>query len=88
MMMFVGNLSYVLVSIVGGLLVVNGNIRIGDVQAFIQYSQQLSQPMSQAASIARPANLNVTPVVLIGRFPCSVRTRIASAGIVGRCSMG
>jgi len=52
MMMFVGNLSYVFVSIIGGILVINGNIRIGDVQAFIQYSQQLSQPMTQAASIA------------------------------------
>ena len=52
MMTFVGNLSYVFVSIGGGLLVVNGSIRIGDVQAFIQYSQQLSQPMAQAAGIA------------------------------------
>lgn len=52
MMMFVGNLGYVFISIVGGLMVLNGNIRIGDVQAFIQYSQQLSQPMAQAAGIA------------------------------------
>ncbi|MFC4321185.1 ABC transporter ATP-binding protein [Litchfieldia salsa] len=52
MMTFVGNLSYVFVSIAGGLLVLNGSIRIGDVQAFIQYSQQLSQPMAQAAGIA------------------------------------
>lgn len=52
LMMFVGNLSYILVSIVGGIFVINGTIRIGDVQAFIQYSQQLSQPMSQAAGIA------------------------------------
>lgn len=52
LMTFVGNLGYVFVSIGGGLLVLNGHIRIGDVQAFIQYSQQLSQPMSQAAGIA------------------------------------
>lgn len=52
MMMFIGNIGYVLVSIAGGILVLNGNIRIGDVQAFIQYSQQLNQPMVQAASIA------------------------------------
>lgn len=52
MMMFIGNIGYVLVSIAGGLLVLGGNIRIGDVQAFIQYTQQLNQPMVQAASIA------------------------------------
>lgn len=51
-MMFIGNIGYVLVSIAGGLLVLSGNIRIGDVQAFIQYTQQLNQPMVQAASIA------------------------------------
>ncbi|RST77712.1 ABC transporter ATP-binding protein [Siminovitchia acidinfaciens] len=52
LMNFVGNLGYVIVSIGGGLLVLNGNIRIGDVQAFIQYSQQLTHPMTQAAGIA------------------------------------
>lgn len=52
LMTFVGNLGYVFVSIGGGLLVLNGSIRIGDVQAFIQYSQQLTQPMAQAAGIA------------------------------------
>ncbi|RWR12490.1 ABC transporter ATP-binding protein [Siminovitchia fortis] len=52
LMTFVGNLGYVFVSIGGGLLVLNGSIRIGDVQAFIQYSQQLTHPMTQAAGIA------------------------------------
>lgn len=51
-MMFIGNISYVLVSLIGGLLVINGNIRIGDVQAFIQYTQQLNQPMAQAAGLS------------------------------------
>ncbi|WP_084019256.1 ABC transporter ATP-binding protein [Desulfuribacillus alkaliarsenatis] len=49
---FIGNIGYVLVCIVGGLLVVSGNVRIGDVQAFVQYSQQISHPMSQMAAIA------------------------------------
>nr|WP_227522109.1 ABC transporter ATP-binding protein [Bacillus solitudinis] len=52
MMTFISNISYVLVSIAGGLLVLNGSIRIGDVQAFIQYSQQISHPMAQMAGIA------------------------------------
>nr|WP_245746335.1 ABC transporter ATP-binding protein [Evansella caseinilytica] len=52
LIMFVNNLGYVFVSIVGGIFVMNGTIRIGDVQAFIQYSRQISQPMAQIASIA------------------------------------
>lgn len=49
---FVGNLGFVLVSIAGGVMVILGHIRIGDVQAFIQYSQQMTWPMSQMASIS------------------------------------
>ena len=49
---FIGNLGYVFVCIVGGIRVLSGNIQIGDVQAFIQYSQQLSHPLAQAAGIA------------------------------------
>ncbi|MBW8349925.1 ABC transporter ATP-binding protein/permease [Bacillus sp. IITD106] len=52
LMTFVGNIGYVFVSIAGGILVLNRSIFLGDVQAFIQYTQQLSQPMAQAAGIA------------------------------------
>lgn len=52
MTQFIGNLGYVLVSIAGGIMVVNGQVRIGDVQAFIQYSQQMTFPMNQMASVA------------------------------------
>lgn len=52
LMMFVGNIGYVLVCVVGGVLVTLGSIAIGDVQAFIQYAQQFSQPITQAANIA------------------------------------
>ncbi|MGO1480276.1 MAG: ABC transporter ATP-binding protein, partial [Brachybacterium sp.] len=52
LMMFVGNLSYVAVAIVGGLRVVSGQLTLGDVQAFIQYSRQFTQPLSQVASMA------------------------------------
>ncbi|HEX8343582.1 MAG TPA: ABC transporter ATP-binding protein, partial [Actinoplanes sp.] len=51
-MMFVGNLNYVLVAVVGGLRVASGTLSLGDVQAFIQYSRQFSQPLTQVASIA------------------------------------
>jgi ATP-binding cassette subfamily B multidrug efflux pump len=51
-MMFIGNLNYVLVAVVGGLRVASGSLSLGDVQAFIQYSRQFSQPLSQVASMA------------------------------------
>ncbi|WP_299094904.1 ABC transporter ATP-binding protein [uncultured Metabacillus sp.] len=52
LMGFVGNLGFIIVSISGGLLVLNGSMRVGDVQAFIQYTQQISHPLAQAAGIA------------------------------------
>nr|WP_020515032.1 ABC transporter ATP-binding protein [Actinoplanes globisporus] len=51
-MMFIGNLNYVLVAVVGGLQVASGNLSLGEVQAFIQYSRQFSQPLTQVASMA------------------------------------
>ena len=51
-MMFIGNLNYVLVAVIGGLRVASGALSIGDVQAFIQYSRQFSQPLTQVASMA------------------------------------
>jgi len=50
--MFVGNLVYVGIAVVGGVLVAGGTMRIGDVQAFIQYSRQFTQPLSQLGSLA------------------------------------
>ncbi|MEE1650786.1 ABC transporter ATP-binding protein [Brachybacterium sp. J144] len=52
LMMFVGNVSYVVIAIVGGLRIVSGQMTLGDVQAFIQYSRQFTQPLSQVASMA------------------------------------
>ncbi|NEM90448.1 ABC transporter ATP-binding protein [Galbitalea soli] len=51
-MMFVGNLVYVAIAVVGGLMVASGSMGIGDVQAFIQYSRQFTQPLSQLGSMA------------------------------------
>lgn len=51
-MMFIGNLVYVAIAVVGGLMVANGQMSIGDVQAFIQYSRQFTQPLSQLGSMA------------------------------------
>lgn len=51
-MMFLSNVSYVAVAVVGGLKVLNGTITLGEVQAFIQYSRQFNQPLAQLASMA------------------------------------
>ncbi|MEC3981480.1 ABC transporter ATP-binding protein [Amycolatopsis sp. H20-H5] len=51
-MMFIGNISYVLVAVIGALRVASGSLSLGDVQAFIQYSRQFSQPVTQIASMA------------------------------------
>jgi ATP-binding cassette, subfamily B, multidrug efflux pump len=50
-MMFMSNLNYVLVAVVGGLLIAGGSITLGAVTAFIQYSRQFSQPLTQVASM-------------------------------------
>ncbi|WHY64574.1 ABC transporter ATP-binding protein [Neobacillus sp. SuZ13] len=52
LMGFINNIGYVLVSVVGGILVTKKAIEIGDIQAFIQYARQFSQPIAQTASIA------------------------------------
>ncbi|AGL19969.1 ABC transporter ATP-binding protein [Actinoplanes sp. N902-109] len=51
-MMFISNLNYVLVAVVGGLRVASGSLSLGEVQAFVQYSRQFSQPLTQVASMA------------------------------------
>lgn len=51
-MSFIGNIGYVLVCIVGGILATNGSIEIGDIQAFIQYTRQFTMPIAQTANIA------------------------------------
>jgi ATP-binding cassette subfamily B protein len=51
-MMFIGNLVYVAIAVVGGLQVAAGALSIGSVQAFIQYSRQFTQPLSQLGSMA------------------------------------
>ena len=50
-MMFFGNLNYVAIALIGGLRVASGQLSIGDIQAFIQYSRQFTQPLTQLASM-------------------------------------
>ena len=51
-MNFIGNIGYVVMAILGGWLAINGRLKIGDIQAFIQYINQFNQPLVQVANIA------------------------------------
>jgi ATP-binding cassette, subfamily B, multidrug efflux pump len=51
-MMFIGNLNYVAIAVIGGLRVASGSMSLGDVQAFIQYSRQFTQPLTTVASMS------------------------------------
>lgn len=52
LMNFIGNIGYVLVSVIGGILVIRRRIQIGDILAFIQYARQFTQPITQLSSIS------------------------------------
>jgi ATP-binding cassette subfamily B multidrug efflux pump len=58
-MMFVGNIGFVLVAVIGGVLVTRRSISIGDVQAFIQYGRQFSMPITQLSGIANMIQLTI-----------------------------
>lgn len=51
-MTFIGNLGYVLISILGGWLAIKGSIKVGDIQSFIQYVRTFTQPIAQVAQVA------------------------------------
>jgi ATP-binding cassette subfamily B protein len=58
-MMFVGNVGFVAVAVIGGLLVTRRSMPIGDVQAFIQYGRQFSMPITQLSGIANTIQLTI-----------------------------
>jgi len=51
-MRFIGNISYVVVAVLGGYLAANGRITVGNIQSFIQYSRQFTQPVEQIAQVS------------------------------------
>jgi len=84
MMMFVGNIGYVLVCILGGYLAVKKVISIGDIQAFIQYMRNFTQPITQLASISNTFQLTIAASERVFEFldePEEILERsLASAG--------
>lgn len=67
-MSFISNLSYVIVAVGGGLKVVSGQMTLGDVQAFIQYSRNFTQPLGQLASMANSLQSGVASAERIFEF--------------------
>ncbi|MEP6661249.1 MAG: ABC transporter ATP-binding protein, partial [Acidimicrobiales bacterium] len=67
-MMFFGNLNFVAIAVIGGLRVSSGQLSIGDVQAFIQYSRQFTQPITQVASMANTLQSGVASAERVFEF--------------------
>ena len=94
-MFLVGNLNYVIIAVLGGLRVASGTMNIGDVQAFIQYSRQFTQPLTQVASMANLLQSGVASAERVfelldadgmsaepsGSLPESVRGRVEFEGV-------
>ncbi|RFA10032.1 multidrug ABC transporter ATP-binding protein [Subtercola boreus] len=92
-MMFVGNLVYVAIAVVGGLMVASGSLSLGDVQAFIQYARQFTQPLTQLGSMANVLQSGVASAERVFELldaddqtpdPVPAATPPASAGSAGR----
>jgi ATP-binding cassette subfamily B protein len=67
-MMFIGSLNYVAIAVVGGMRVASGSMSLGEVQAFIQYSQQFTQPLTQLASMANLLQSGVASAERVFQF--------------------
>ena len=92
-MMFISNLNYVLVSVVGGLQVASGTITLGDVQAFIQYARQFQMPMTQIAAMVNLMQSGVASAERVFEFldaeervPRSGRAAAPGRARAGWCS--
>lgn len=68
LMMSIGNLGYVFVAVIGGIMVTQRTIAIGDVQAFIQYARQFTQPITQLASLSNTIQLTIASAERIFEF--------------------
>lgn len=67
-MSFIGNLGYVVICILGGYFAVNGKISVGDIQAFIQYVRQFTQPITQVANISNVLQQTVAAAERVFEF--------------------
>ena len=82
--MFIGNLNYVLVAVIGGLRVANGSLSLGDVQAFIQYSRQFTQPLTTVASMTNLLQSGVASAERVFELLDADEESAEPAGLRGR----
>ena len=88
--MFLGNVNYVAIALLGGLLVTNGSMNIGDIQAFIQYSRQFTQPLTQVASMLNVMQSGIASAERVFELldapeePESATTDLSSVDVRGR----
>jgi len=67
-MLFLGNIQYVLIAVIGGLRISSGAISVGDMQALIQYARQFSQPLGQLASMATVFQSGIASLERVAEF--------------------
>ncbi len=67
-MLFMGNIQYVLIAVIGGLRISGGAISVGDMQALIQYARQFSQPLGQLASMATVFQSGIASLERVAEF--------------------
>ena len=81
---FINNIGYVAVAVAGAVMVLRGNLPIGDIQAFIQYSRQFTWPIAQTANIANVLQSTIASAErvfeLLDERKSSLTTRIAVPG--------
>ena len=65
LMIFIGNIGFVIISVLGGVFVTKGTLTIGDVQAFIQYGRQFTHPISQTANISNIIQSTIASACLL-----------------------
>ncbi len=87
--MFLGNVQYVLVAVVGGLRVASGALSVGDVQAFIQYSRQFSMPLTQLASNMNVLQSGIASLERVFEFlDAEEQSQDPAEAVLGRTSKG
>jgi ATP-binding cassette subfamily B multidrug efflux pump len=81
-MMFIGNLNYAVIAVVGGLRVASGALNLGDVQAFIQYSRMFTMPLSQLAAMANLLQSGVASAERVFELLDAPETSADAAGVL------
>ena len=93
LMNFIGNLGYVAVAVVGGWLAIQGKMKIGDIQAFIQYVQQFNQPIAQTANISNILQSTIAAAERVFEFlaekeqPKEIDSPITLPNIIGKVEL-